>query len=403
MKAAGIICEFNPFHNGHNYLFETVRQDINPDALVCVMSGNFVQRGQAAMWNKYVRAKAAINCGADIVIELPTYAAVNSASSFAKAAVDILNGLGVVDTIAFGSECGDINQLVRIAELTDDENEDFSADFRKAIDEGISYPKAYQKAVLGQIKGLSDDFFAGSNNILGIEYLKWLKKTDSEIKPYTLQRNGCGHDAINPTDDFASGSYIRKLFEEDKMQHISDFLPVKAAEIICSSESFTKEDENILFQLIRYKLLNSSPEELSKISEISEGLENLLKKAVLKANTIDELIHSVKSKRYTYARISRILIQTLLCITKDDVLRASLYPYARVLAFNSNGREIIKKASEIGQIPIITNINSQVKETDDIMAGLSIDLRAGNLYSIIKSNNIYENSDKVCNCILCNI
>ena len=403
MKAAGIICEFNPFHNGHHYLLNSVRQDLNPDALVCVMSGNFVQRGDAAAWNKYVRAKAAVLSGADLVIELPVFAAVNSAGEFARGGISILKGLGIVDTIAFGSECGNVELLKQIAELSVNENAAFSAQFREEIDKGISYPKAYKNAVSEQIKGLQEDFFDGSNNILALEYLKQNYLLNANMDVYTVKRFECEHDSLRPGKNIASGSYIRQNIIDGDNNSYVNFIPEQVSSLLSESRLFDFKAKETLFHLIRFCILNISSEELSEINEVSEGIENLLKKSVLNANCTDDLIHLVKSKRYTYARISRILIQTLLNIRKDFVREAFEHPYARVLAFNDKGRAAIKAANEIGGIPVITNVNKQVSENDAIMPGLSMDYHASDIYNLLVSNNIYENSDKVCNCIPCNI
>lgn len=402
MKAAGIICEFNPFHNGHKYLLERVRQELQPDALVCVMSGNFVQRGEPAMWNKYSRAKAAVLCGADLVIELPVYAAVNSASEFAKGGISILKGLGIVDTIAFGSEIGDAKILKRAAEMSVAENKAFSAVFRDAIDKGISYAKAYEIAVTEQIKDLPEHFFEGSNNILALEYIKQNILTSANLNIFTVKRIGSAHDSFSPEECLASASYLRNTWFTDNKNYVN-FIPSECLDLFEDSQVFDFKANEALFQMLRLSILNTSLEEIAALSEASEGLENLVKKAVLNASNTDELIQYIKSKRYTYARISRLLIQLLLNLNKYSVKEAFDHPYARVLAFNETGREAIKCSKEKASIPVITNLNKQVKQNDPILAGLNLDFHASDVYNVITSNNIYENSDKVCNCIPVNI
>jgi len=402
MKAAGIICEFNPFHNGHKYLFDMVRQDINPDALVCVMSGNFVQRGEPAFWDKYTRAKMAVNCGADIVIELPVVYAVNNAKEFASGGIEILNSLGCISHYCFGSESGDAKELLKIAEATLNEDKEFAAIIKAFLGEGISYPKAYEMALNKRFSIETAVDLSASNNILALEYIKSAQRLKSKMTPYTIKRTGSEHDADDASSDNCSSSYIRKMLLEkvdlSRMQYAypseNDGLMYNHFDCSVALDKY--------FSLVRYSVLRKSAYDLADILEISEGLENKIKKSLLNASDLEELIQLIKSKRYTYARISRILAQIVLGITKEEYSECKKYPYARVLAFNEKGRELLKELKVSSSVPILTNLNKQ-DEIAGNLPGLKFDYFASDIYSIISGKTIYENSDKVCNSLPLNI
>ena len=348
MKIVGIICEYNPFHQGHKYMLDKLRAELNPDAVVCVMSGNFVQRGMPAMWDKYERAQFAIEKGIDLVIELPTWYAVNSAKEFAKGGIYVLRSLGVTD-IAFGSECGDIKLLKEAAEFT--ENAEFKEKLQAFFDEGNSYPSAYAKASENPI-------FDGPNNILGVEYLRQLALQKSRIKAHTYKRF-YGVSAEQIRSDIKNGKRLAFSYP------LPDWTPVT--------------DER-LFAMVRTKLLTTPKEELANVLEMSEGLENRLLEAVVTAKNLDDLILKAKSKRFTYARISRILIQMVLGMNKNNAPKAP--KTFKILAFNETGREVLRKIKARGQVKFGVN---------------NFDEYASSIYSVICGRNIYDHSDKVIN------
>ncbi|MBR4030074.1 MAG: nucleotidyltransferase [Clostridia bacterium] len=356
MKITGIIAEYNPFHNGHKYQIE----NSGADATVVVMSGNFVQRGEPAIWNKWTRAKFAVLNGVDLVLELPCDFAISSAERFAFGGVYILNSLGLIDTITFGAE----NDL---DDLNNTLNELSEADIISVMKEhqGLSYHEARNKIVSNK------DILNKPNNILGIEYLKALKKLNSDILPNVILRKGAEHNSLSPVENFASATYLRDAIKNNK--DFAKFMPTP----IPDCTPVTAED---FFYLIKYRLLS---DELFKIGEMREGIENRIKKAILSANSFDELISSIKTKRYTYTSICRMIIQSLLNIKKDDL--AEVPQYTKVLAASKKGREILNNARKKSSIPIITK-GSDAKDIPEF----NLDVKAGNIYSIIEKSTLNQ-------------
>lgn len=319
----GIICEFNPFHKGHLHLINSVKKSKN-DAIICAMSGNFVQRGEFAIENKYDRARTALENGADLVIEIPTLCSTQSAQGFAMAGVDILEGCGVCDTIAFGAECDDIEELKRISKEIIDKDEGIKAELSK----GVSYPVARQNVVNSPI-------LDSPNNILAIEYL-----THTNLDAVAIKRIGKGHD----TDDSEySASAIRNQMNTDD---------------ICSMKNCEKA--------ILYKLRTMSADDFKAIEDVSEGLENRIVDVVRTANSLEEIYDGIKSKRYTHSRIRRIILRAYLGITKDMPKRPQ---YLHILGFNDKGRELLAEMKKASTLPIITkygNAEGEIKELFDL-------------------------------------
>lgn len=327
IKICGIICEYNPLHAGHKYQIEQARALSGADFIVCIMSGNFVQRGENAVFDKFSRAKAAIEAGADAVFELPTVFALQSAEFFALGGVLIAQAIGCTH-LCFGSECGDISTLKQIA---------LENTFcREKLKNGASYGTA------------STEFIeqTRANNMLGVEYLRALKKINSPIIPLTIKRDF----------SFASASEIRNDIFNPQMH------PIKAKPLYF----------NEFFPIIKYKLISMTTEELSLICGVSEGLEYKIKAEILSAENIDDLIHSIKSKRYTYSRISRILCCALLDITKEKLDYAiKNHQKARLLAINKQSEQILKLIKNFYISPL--DHKTQITE---------IDLKATEVYSI---------------------
>lgn len=320
----GVICELNPFHKGHRYLFDNAR-DNESDGLICVMSGNYTQRGDLAVYDKYTRARTAIENGADLVIELPTLSSTQSAQGFAKAGVKLLESTGVCDKIVFGAECDDVQKLINISKEIIEKDEQIKAELEK----GVSYPVARSRVIRTPILNTP-------NNILAIEYL-----TYTSLEAKAIKRIGKGHD----TDDTEySASEIRKGLSADK--------------IAC----YKNCEKAIL-----YKLRTMMAEDFLKIEDVSEGLENRIVEAVRQASSLEQIYDSIKTKRYTHARIRRIILRAYLGITKDIPKEPM---YLHILAFNDKGREILAQMKKTAKLPIITkygNIESQaVKELFDL-------------------------------------
>lgn len=319
----GVICELNPLHSGHKYLFDKCTE--NGDGLICAMSGNFTQRGDFAVYNKFERAQTAIENGADLVIEIPALCTIQSAQGYAKAGVSILESTGICDTLAFGAETDDINKLKAVAKQINESDEII----KKELSKGVSYPKARQIAI-------SSPILETPNNILAIEYLTYTK-----LNAMVVKRIGKGHDT---NDINYSASEIRRHLDKNE---------------ICTLENCEKA--------ILYKLRNMTVNDFLNITDVSEGLENRLEKYSKQATSLDELYDGIKTKRYTHSRIRRIVLRAYLGITRDMPTQPE---YLRILAFNSRGREMLAQMKKSAQMPIITkysNINdNKIKELFDL-------------------------------------
>lgn len=356
MKITGIIAEYNPFHNGHKYQIE----NSGADATVVVMSGNFVQRGEPAIWNKWIRAKYAVQNGVDLVLELPCDFAVSSAERFAFGGVYILNSLGLIDTITFGAE----NEL---SDLTNTLNELSETEIISVMKEheGLSYHEARNKIVSNK------DILNKPNNILGIEYLKALRKLNSVIKANVILRKGAEHNSLTTVEEFASATYLRDAIKNDR--DFAKYMPTP----IPNSAPVTAED---FFHLIKYRLLS---DELFEMGEMREGIENRIKKVILNANSFDELISLIKTRRYTYTSISRMIIHALLNVKKSDF--SEVPQYTRVLAASKKGREILGRLRDTSLTPVITK-GSDAKEIPEFI----LDVKAGNIYSLIEKSTLNQ-------------
>jgi predicted nucleotidyltransferase len=402
MRVVGILSEFNPFHKGHKYLIDKVKEELNPACIIAVMSGNFVQRGEPAMWDKWTRAACAVENGVDLVFELPVCFAVNSAQEFAGGGVRLLKGLQAVTDLAFGSESGDAEALSAGASLLVREEQRFSIEIKLALKTGISYPAAYEQAFRKISEHQSGDYnslLRGSNDILALEYIKQINSQAAKFAPYAVKRAGLGHDQGQFNHEFPSASIIRQHIKSTEgVASAKEVLPEKTFSLLEAESYFSEKDETRYFALLRNAILVPKKEELAGVLSVTEGLENNLKNSLLTASGIDELILGAKSKRHTYAKISRILVQALLGITKERYanIRKSNLIYARVLGFNSAGAGMLRLLQNgTSQIPIWTNINKNIDADDPRRDMLLLDILASDMYSIIKGTSIYSASDYV--------
>jgi len=381
-KSVGIIAEYNPFHNGHLYHIEESRRIAGAEVVVCVMSGNFLQRGQMAIADKWERAEAAVRCGADLVVELPAVFACNSAPYFAEGAVEILENLDV-DYISFGSESGNIDELNAIArEIT--ENEEIENIIKDKVKEGVSYPRARREAAAELLGEEKAQLLDTPNNILAIEYLKAMKKA----KPVTVCRKGPGYHDLESEETLASATAIRYLLEENK--DISTLLPKASAEIVSRSK---RPSQDVLFELICHKVFTTDAAELDTIEAGGEGLGNKVKSVIRTVSSVEELVDTLKSKRYTRTRINRFLMQMILEVEASEMYNN----YVRVLAFNDKGSAYLKQVKKSGEciLPIVTNINKDLQGNDAIVATVDKDILASDLYNLASGRELYSNSDFV--------
>ena len=331
----GIICEFNPIHEGHKHLISTVKDE--NDAVICAMSGNFVQRGEFAVYDKFERAKSAIEAGADLVIEIPTLCSTLSAQGFAKAGVDILEATGICNAIAFGSECGNINELKRIANEIKEKDELIKAELAK----GVSYPAARQNVIASPV-------LEGANDILAIEYI-----SQTTLDTIAVKRIGKGHDS----DDKAfSSSEIRKHLSLDDISSLKN----------CE-------------KAVLYKLRTMSEADFLNIDDVSEGLENRIVGALKTAKTLDELYDMIKTKRYTHSRIRRIILRAYLGITKDMPKNPQ---YLRVLAFNAKGRELLSEMKKRAVLPVITKYGDAKAQGEEARKLFELESQFTDIYNL---------------------
>lgn len=352
MRICGIVAEYNPFHNGHLHHIHQTRQLLGQDcAIVCCMSGNFVQRGEAALLPKHIRAQMALTCGADLMLELPSAYALQSAEGFGSAAVYLLNALGVVTDLSFGSECGDIDLLLEVASVLREHRT--IQDTLHLLQTGISYAAARERALYQQIREKSA-VISHPNNILALEYLKALQTLSSTIVPHTICRAGTGHDAAAPTDSMASASHLRGLLRDMQPGDVSPYMPAEAHELLqqAISDGMALTDLSRWDAAVSSYLLRLTPEHLAQLPDAAEGLEHRLYNAIHSCRTFDTICTAAKTKRYTLSRIRRMLLCAYLGITREDAFPPP--PYARVLAFNDTGRGILHQAAEATSIPLIT-------------------------------------------------
>ena len=384
MNICGIVCEYNPFHNGHLFHIEETRRR-GADAIICIMSGNYVQRADFAIMQKNARAKAAVLSGADLVIELPLPWAIASAERFAFGAVSILNSLGVVSSLSFGAENENTEELSTIAEaLLSDE---FEETIMKELESGISYATAREKTLL-KIIGDSSKLIATPNNILAVEYIKALKKLGSHISPIAISRKGAEHDSFSTDGNIASATLIRDLILKE--DNYSSYLPSQSLEVFKKEVFLGHAPVSIkdADRAILARLKTMTVEDFKTVCDVSEGLENRLADAVSASATLSDAIESAKTKRYAHSRIRRIFLNAFLGISSD--FATSTPPYARILAFNDTGRMIIKDAKKKSTIPIITKTASVKEESEKAQRLLTLEKNADDIYSLFMKSPISQ-------------
>lgn len=367
MKICGIVCEYNPFHNGHKYHIEQTKEKYGATHIAAVMSGNFTQRGDVALIDKYKRTETALKNGVDLVIELPVAYALASAEQFAQGAVYLLNSLGCVDMLSFGSESGDIKLLRETAGAVYYAME--SEEFNKQLKSGLAYPAALQKAIE---KYYTDDVIetlAAPNNTLAIEYLKALDTFASPIEPVTVKRAAAGHDSeIDNPSQIVSASQLRKMIAEGK--DISALAP----ESDFSNTASILNIENAILSKLRFM----SKTEIEKTPNAVLGLENRIYRAVQVSASLNELYFLIKTKRYTLARIRRIVLSAFLGITKNDL---KIMPsYVRILGMNGKGKEILAAAS--CELPINTSLAQLEKTSDNAKKQAKLEARCDSQYAL---------------------
>lgn len=389
-KVLGIIAEYNPFHNGHLYHLEQAKKLTGSSYTVAVISGNFTQRGSTALIDKWSRAEIALNCGVDLVLELPTLYATSSAENFADGAVKILNSLKVIDYLAFGAETSDMDLLEPIADVLYKEPKAYKMLLANELKKGVSFPKARENALmlyLGDIRKYLN-VLSSPNNILGLEYMKSLKKYNSIIKPVAITRFEAGYNDISYSGNISSATAIRNIIKNGNFKVLRKLVPAPSFEILMDNikQGHIIPDLSVFERQIIYNLRKMSLSEIAELPDVSEGLENSIKKVANSCNTVNEFLNLIKSKRYTSTRIQRILIYSLLGITKKDMaLSKKVNPYIRVLGFNKRGKFLISEIAKANpKLDIITSVKRFIDTSSNknLKSVLEKDIWATNVYSI---------------------
>ncbi len=351
MKIGGIVAEYNPFHNGHKYQVEKSKELGEWTHVVAAMSSNYVQRGETALISKWARAEMAVKNGVDLVIEIPTLWSTSFAQRFALGGVSLLDSLGCVDMLSFGSECGDIDELIECKNAIN--SDAVTERLKENLDFGLSFASARAEALRTVYGNRFFDILEEPNNTLGIEYLQALDKLDSSIVPMTIKRVGASHDSIIRSENFACASDIRSMMlgggREWEM-----FVPQSVVDI------YRREEENNRAPCPNSKLEFSilccmrqlSAEDIGLSPDVSEGIEYRIHDAALKASSLEELYQLAKTKRYSHARIRRIVLHAFMGFVADDYKENP--PYIHVLAMNEKGKEILKEAKDKAKKPIVT-------------------------------------------------
>ena len=375
-KIGAVVAEYNPFHRGHAYQLEQLRK-AGATHIAVVMSGNFVQRGEPALLDKWTRAQAALAGGADLILELPLPYAAATAERFAFGAISLLESLGCVQWLGFGCESGDLEALQQMAKAVD--HPQVNACLRERMEKGEPFAQARQRAVQEYL-GESASLLERPNDILAVEYLRQLNRMGSSIQPVAVQRVGSGHDSRQTEEGFASASYLRSRWEEG-LEKLSDNLPP------CALPAYEKawQDGRIL-EYSRWQWMELSGlrlrtlQEISQGADLSEGLENRIYQAVRQGGSLEEVYALAKSKRYSHARIRRICLSAFLGI-EGDLCRMTP-PYLRILGFNSRGREILREAGKQAKLPISHSLAQLERLGGQAARFAGLEAKAGDQYAL---------------------
>lgn len=373
MKIAGIIAEYNPFHTGHAYHIQKTCEKSGADHIICVMSGNFTQRGEPAIWDKWERARAALLGGASLVLELPFAYATQSAEGFAEGGVAILGALNCVEFLSFGVESADSGALSQAAEVLCSEPDHFKAVLRDGLQNGLSFPAARARALVCCLPETDAAIWQQPNNILAIEYLKAIVRQKSALRPLSVVRAGGGYAESALTPGFSSARAIRAAIKDGKAlyrRYIPNSETLPALEPVFSEA---------LFPFVMFQLRRMAAADIGKIYGITEGLEYRICEAAKKATDYNDLLASIASKRYPNSRIQRALLHCLFGITKHQMGMLRNAPlYARVLGVRKDATGLLSCLSEKSSIPIVTRA-SEFPENPL----LDMDILATDIYSLL--------------------
>ena len=360
MHKIGIICEYNPLHNGHLYQIKKIKETYKDSLIIVCLSSCFMQRGEASILNKWDKTRLAIESGVDLVLELPFAFATQYQDIFAKGALTILNHLKI-DTLVFGSECNDIELLKNLASVQL-KDESYNYLVKRYLDLGLNYPTSLSKALF-DITGVKLD---KPNDLLALAYVKEIIKNNYDIEPFSIRRTSDYHNS-NLDSDIVSASTIRKLLKDGV--NVNNYLPYNIYDYL------SEIDEDKYFALLKYQIINNI-DCLDKFQTVDEGIENRIIKYINMVNSKEKLILKVKSKRYTYNKINRMFTHILTNFTKEDAKDLEI-EYLRVLGFNTRGKNYLNKIKKDIGIPIIN------KYIPNMYKSLDIEFRVSLIYSLI--------------------
>lgn len=343
--------------------------------------------GDTSIIDKWSKAEIALKIGVDLVVELPTIYSISSAENFAEGAIKLLSAFGKDVTLSFGSECGDISALTQIANVLCSEPKEYLTILQHELTKGVSYPKARENALmfyLGDVRKYAN-ILSSPNNILGIEYLKAMKKLKSNISAITIKRIGTDYNSVETVENIASATALRKLIFSNK--DISSYLPTFSFDILKNNIKYGKIVNSIscFEREIIYTLRKMSLSDIENLQDVTEGLENSIKSASDSCNNLEDLINSIKSKRYTRSRIQRILLYSLLNITKKDKIDSyKINPYIRVLGVSHRGKNLLSQISENKKYPVITSVKKFIDNNNNkiLKSMLEKDILASNIYTL---------------------
>ena len=367
--AIGIICEYNPFHNGHLYHLNKIKELYKDEEIILILSGNFTQRGIPSIIEKYDKASIALSYGVDIVVELPFNFSTQSSDFFAKGSLQLLNKLKC-NKLVFGSESNNIELLKDLVNIQLNNNE-YNTLVKEELDKGINYPTAMSNA----LKKITNKTVSEANDLLALSYIKEIVKNNYLIEPISIQRTN-NYNSKELTGNIDSATAIREAIKNNK--DISKSLPKESLSLI------NKYDDKVLFNYLKYKVLSDN--NLSVYQTVDEGIDNKLKKEIINSNSIEELIDRIKSKRYTYNKLNRMFIHILCSYTKKENSINQDIKYIRILGLSIKGKNYLNKLKKEIDIPIITNINKNIIDL------LRTELKVANIYNLIlnRTDNLYS-------------
>lgn len=372
----GIVAEFNPFHNGHKYLVDSLKQN-EDDVVVAVMSGNFVQRGEPAILDVNKRTKMALDSGVDLVLSLPFPYCSSTAEKFALSGVTVLDSLNCLHSLGFGSESNNKEMLLNCAKNL--RTKEFNSLISKLVESGVSFPTAREQAVKELFGETQAELLQKSNDILGVEYAKALLELNSNLDITTVKRTGAEHDSKKGSKNIRSASLIRTFI--DNLDEVKNFVPSESFSVLQKALEEKKVLDYNKYELsLLFKLRAMSVEELRELPDVNEGLEYRIYDAVRNSTSYNELLEKIKTKRYTLSRIRRILLFAYLGVTKD--LLETPVPYIRVLGFNEKGASLLKECKEKAKLPIITRPKDLKNLDENGKKIFELECKARDLYSL---------------------